>query len=73
MQAWIGTIDQLAISNSVRWYGHMMKREDGHVLSRVLYLETEGQRKKGRPNMIWKKQSDEESVKIGLRKEDAHC
>ena len=26
------TIDQLVIANSVHWYGHMLSREDGHVL-----------------------------------------
>ena len=25
-------IDQLALTNSVCWYGHVLKREDGHVL-----------------------------------------
>ena len=29
-----------------------------------------GQRKKGRPKRTWKKQVEEESVKIGLRRED---
>ena len=26
------TIDQLAMANSVHWYGHVLRREDGHVL-----------------------------------------
>ena len=26
------TMDQLAMANSVRWYGHVLRREDGHVL-----------------------------------------
>ena len=26
------TIDQLAMANSVRWYGDVLRREDGHVL-----------------------------------------
>ena len=26
------TIDRLAMANSVRWYGHVVRREDGHVL-----------------------------------------
>ena len=26
------TIDQLAMANSVRWHGHVLRREDGHVL-----------------------------------------
>ena len=32
------TIDQLAMANSVHWYGHVSRREDGYVLRRVLYL-----------------------------------
>ena len=42
------TIDQLAMANSVRWYGHVLRREDGHVLRRALDFYIEGQRKKGR-------------------------
>ena len=30
------TIDQLAMANSVRWYGHVLSREDVHVLRRAL-------------------------------------
>ena len=26
------TIDQLTVTNSVRWYGHVLRREGGHVL-----------------------------------------
>ena len=26
------TIDQLAMANSFRWYGHQLRREDDHVL-----------------------------------------
>ena len=49
------TIDQLAMANSVRWYGHVLRREDG---------------KKGRLRRTWKKQVEEESVKVCLRRED---
>ena len=28
-------IDQLAMANSVRWYGHVLRRENGHVLRRA--------------------------------------
>ena len=30
------TMDQLALANSVRRYGHVLRREDGHVLGRAL-------------------------------------
>ena len=49
------TIDQLAIANSVRWYGHWLRRDDGHVLIRALDFEAECQRKTGRPKRTWKK------------------
>ena len=49
------TIDQLAMVNSVRWYGHVLRREDGHVLRRALQFEVEGQRKNGRPKRTWEK------------------
>ena len=67
------TIDQFAMANSVHWYGHVLRRENGHVLRRALDLEIEGQRKKGRPKRTWKKQVEKESVKVGLRREDALC
>ena len=57
--------------NCVRWHGNVLRREDGHVLKRA--LEVEGQREKGRPKRTWKKQAVEESVKVGLRMEDALC
>ena len=67
------TMDQLALASSVRWYGHVLMRQDGHILRRALDFEVVGQRKKGRPNRTWKKLVEEESVKVGLRREDALC
>ena len=28
---------------SVHWYGHVLRREDGHILRRALGIEVEGQ------------------------------
>ena len=33
------TMDQLAMANSVRYYGQVLRREDGHVLRRALDFE----------------------------------
>ena len=43
------TIDQFAVAKNVHWYGHVLRRKDGHVLRRALEFEAEIQRKKGRP------------------------
>ena len=29
------TMDQLAMANSVHWHGHVLRREDGHILRRA--------------------------------------
>ena len=67
------TIDQLAMANIVHWHGHVLRREDSQVLRRALDLEDESQRKKGRKKRTWKKQVEEGSAKIGLRRKDALC
>ena len=66
-------IDQLTMANSVHWYHLVLRREGGHVLRMALDFEIEGQRKKWRLKGTWKKQVEEESVKVGLRREDALC
>ena len=39
-------IAELPMTYSVHWYGHVLKREDGHVLRRALDFEVIGQRRK---------------------------
>ena len=66
------TIDQLTMVNSVCWYDHVLRREDGHIL-RTLNFQVEGHGQKGRPKKTWKKQVEEESMKVDLRMEDVLC
>ena len=54
------TIDQLTMANSVRWYGHVLRREDGHVLRRALDFEVEGQSKKERSKQEGEAKEDKE-------------
>ena len=65
------TMDQLAMANSVPWYGHVLRREDGHVLRRSLDVEVEGQGIKWRPKRTRKGQVEVESMKVGVKMEDA--
>ena len=63
----------LAMASSVHLHSHVLRTEDGHVFRMALGFEVEGQRKKGRPKKTWRKHAKEESVNIGLRREDALC
>ena len=61
---------QMTKANGVRWYGHVLRRDDGHVLRKALEFEVKGKRKRGRPRKTWRSQV-EESKSVGLKKEDA--
>ena len=49
----------------------MLRRDDDSVLRVALDLEVSGNRKQRPLKKIWKKQCEEETEKIGLKKEDA--
>ena len=59
------------VFSDFRWYGHVLRRDDDSVLRVAMNLEVTGKRKRGRPKKTWKKQVEEETEKIGLKKEDA--
>ena len=67
------TMDQLAMESSVRWYGLVLRREDGHVLCRALSFMVEAQRKKGSPKRTWKMWVEEESMKVDVIRKGALC
>ena len=65
------TLDKLAKANAVRWYGHVLRREDSDVLKKALNFSVNGKRKRGRPKMTWRRRVEEEIHSIGLEKKDA--
>ena len=65
------TVVQMAKANGVRWYGHVLRRDDGHTLRKALEFKVRGKRKPGRPKKTWKMQVEKESKSVGLEKKDA--
>ena len=45
------TLDGLARASGVRWYGHVLRRDNGDVLRRALDFEAARRRERERPNM----------------------
>ena len=64
-------LNENIVQLAMAWYGHVLRREGGHVFSRALDFNVDSQGKKERRNRTLKKQVDEESVMVGLRREDA--
>ena len=58
------TVVQMAKVNRVRWYGHVLRRDDGHVLRKALEFEVKRKRKRGRPKKTWKTQVEKESKNV---------
>ena len=65
------TLDGLARASGVRWYGHVVRKDNGDVLRRALDFKVAERRGHGRPNMTWKSQVEEYINQIGLKREDA--
>ena len=65
------TLDKMAKANGVRWYGHVIRREDDNALKKEMMMEVNEQRKRGRPTMTWKRQVEESVKKVGLKIEEA--
>ena len=64
------TLDRMAKANGVRWYGHVIRRDDNNIL-KAMMMEVNEQRKRGRPKMTWKRQVEESVKKVGLKIEEA--
>ena len=53
----------------MRWYGHVLRKEDENGILKALKFEVSGSR--GRPKQTWKMQVENEMKENGLGKEDA--
>ena len=55
----------------MRWYGHVLRKENENVIVKALKFEVHGSRGRGKPKQTWKKQVENKMKKNGLVKEEA--
>ena len=53
-----------ASSTSMRWYGHVLRKEDENVIVKALKFEVSGSRGRERPKQTYKKQVENEMRKM---------
>ena len=53
----------------MRWYGHVMRRDENVGIRRALELEVAGGMRRGRPKIGWKEQVEKDIQNVGLRRE----
>ena len=66
------TIYQLARSNSVHWYGHVLRKYINNILRMTLYFKVNWKKKMGRPKKTWLKAVVELCRQVWLDKGDAN-
>ena len=47
--AQVGRFGEKRREARLKWYGHLRRKDDGYIGSRILRLELPGKRKRGRP------------------------
>ena len=55
----------------LQWYGHVMRRGEGHVLREMMNLQVSGKRPRGRPRRWWKDCIADDLRENQLRPDDA--
>ena len=60
------TLDRMAKANGVKWYGHVIRRDD-NILKKALMMDVNGKQKRGRPKLAWMRQVEESMKKVGLK------
>ena len=53
----------------LKWYGHVKRRDEGHVLRRMLDTPVAGKRWRGRQTTRWKDLCKND-ISVGLKEED---
>ena len=57
--------------NRLRWYWHVLRKEDADWVKKCMEYEVEGSRPRGRPKRTWKEVVQEDCQACCLNREDA--
>ena len=57
--------------NRLRWYGHVLRKEDTDWVKKCMEYEVEGSRPRGRPKRTWKEVVQKDCQARNLNREDA--
>ena len=66
-----GTSANKITEKRLKLYGHVKRRDEGHVLRKTLDVREPGTRRRGRQKIRWKDSCKRDMESLGLKEEDA--
>ena len=54
----------------LKWYGHVRRMKEEHIVRRMLDVDIPGKRRRGRPNLRWKDACKRDMTKVGLKEDN---
>ena len=59
----VGEITKKVQERRLKWYGHVMRREEHYVRTRAMKMKVQGRRKRGRPKLRWLDKKVKDDIK----------
>ena len=69
--AQVGRFGEKTREARLRWYGHVLRKDDGYIGRRMLRMELPGKRKRGRPKRRFVDVVKEDMAEVEVKEEDA--
>ena len=69
--AQVGRFGEKTRDARLRWYGHVLRKDDGYIGRRMLRMELPGKRKQGRPKRRFMDVVKEDMAEVEVKEEDA--
>ena len=66
----VGEISNKVQERRLQWYGHVIGRDEDHVRTRMMVLQVDGGRRRGRPKWRWIDNIKGDLRQNGLARED---
>jgi len=73
MREGLGLDDIISVlqQNRLRWYGHVLRKEDNDWVKKCMEYEVEGARPSGGPKKTWREIVEKDRKACGLNRDDA--
>ena len=52
----------------LKWYGHVRRMKEEHIVRRMLHVDIPGKRRRGRPNLRWQDACKRDMTEVGLKR-----